>query len=181
MTVASSTAWGASDPLVVFDDADENGFDHNSSAYSGGMSLEQVVVHSGTTAAGVLVGDFNGASWQAPATYSTLTDYDTLSFWLHDGIPGGSGPQDLAFLLYNSDDVIVGRIDLVVAYGAPLPQATWFNLRIPLNGLPNPSGAPDPTRFNNITIRTYSNNQSQRFFVDDVVLIGADIFKSGFE
>ena len=108
IAVASSAAWGASSPLVVFDDADENGFDHNSSPYSNGMSLEQVVVHSGTTAAGVVVEDFNGASWQAPATYSTLNDYDTLSFWLHDGLPGGSGPQDLALLLYNSDDVIVG-------------------------------------------------------------------------
>jgi hypothetical protein len=180
LTLASSTAWAASGTLVVFGDADENGFDHNATVYSGGMSLEQSLVHSGTTAATVVAQNFNGAAWLAPMTYSTLSDYDTISFWLYDGF-GGVGPQDLAFLLYNSDDAIVGKVNLVDVYGAVLPQNVWINLLVPLNGLSNPSSVPDQTHFNTLVIRTYTTNSSQRFFIDDVQLIGADIFKDGFE
>ncbi|MEO7326803.1 MAG: hypothetical protein ABIW82_18425 [Dokdonella sp.] len=179
MVMAARVSWGATGTLTVFDDADQNGFDHNASTYAIGMSLQQSVVHSGTTAAVVSMQNFNAASWQAPTTYSTASDYDGISFWLFDGL--SSGTQDLALLLYNTDNVIVGKIDLAVAYGAPLPYATWINVRIPLNNLPNPQNVPDPTLFNNIVIRTYSGSGNNYFFIDDVALIGADIFKNGFE
>lgn len=177
MTVANATAWGASGNLIVFDDADENGFDHNASLWAGGMSLENVDVHSGSEAAMVRIQDFNGASWQAPDTYSTISDYDGISFWIKD--PSGDA-QDLAFLLYNSADEIVGKITLADAYGA-LPAGVWVNVHIRFSDLANTSEISDTTHFDNVVIRTYHGAGNTFFFVDDVALTGADIFKNGFD
>lgn len=177
MMVATATAWGASGNLIVFDDADENGFDHNASVWATGMSLETGDVHSGTVAVYVVFQDFNAASWQAPSTYSTTSDYDGISFWVD--YPSGE-TQDLAFLLYNGAGDIVGRIDLAAAYGT-LPTNTWVNVRVPFNSLTVPVGTSDPDHFDNIVIRTYHGAGTTHFFVDDVALTGADIFKDGFD
>jgi hypothetical protein len=142
------------------------------------MQTEQAVVHSGTTAIEVALASFNSACWQTPTMLSRLSDYDSISFWLN---AGASAPQDLRFLLYNGSD-IVAKVDLATAYGAPLPASSWIHLVISLSDLPAEVGLPDPSRFDDMVIRTYTTGSgNDRFFIDDVVLIGADIFKDGFD
>ncbi|MEO7323624.1 MAG: hypothetical protein ABIW82_02220 [Dokdonella sp.] len=180
VALVATSARAATGSLSVFDDADENGFNRFNCPFGNGDGLDHVTVHSGTAAIGVVVADFNSACWQAPAAVSRLGDYDSISFWVN---AGSSAPQDLRFLLYSGID-IVGKIDLVTVYGAPLPASTWVFVRISLSDLPaDPNSTPpQPTTFDDIVIRTYtSGGASDRFFVDDVVLIGADIFKNGFD
>lgn len=180
MALAAVAARAATGSLTVFDDADENGFNRFNCTFGSAAHAEQDTVHSGTTAIGVTLGDFNSACWQAPAALSRLSDYDSISLWVN---AGPSAPQDLRFLLY-SDGEIVGKIDLVAVYGAPLPASMWIPLRISLSDLPLDSGAPpDASLFDDIVIRTYTNGAggADRFFVDDVVLIGADLFEDGFD
>jgi hypothetical protein len=181
LALAATTARAATGSLTVFDDADENGFNRFACSFGSGAQAEQDTVHSGTTAIGVTLADFNSACWQSPATLSRLSDYDSISLWVN---ASPSAPQDLRFLLYSGADII-GKIDLVTVYGAPLPASTWIPLRISLAALPADSSAtpPDPNVFDDIVIRTYTTGAggADRFFVDDVVLIGADIFKDGFD
>jgi hypothetical protein len=181
MAMAATTAQAASGSLTVFDDADRNGFNRFACFFGSGAQAEQDTVHSGTTAIGVTIADFNSACWQASAPLSRLSDYDSISLWVN---AGSSAPQDLRFLLYSGMDII-GKIDLVAVYGAALPASTWIPLRISLSDLPPDSGStpPDPSVFDDIVIRTYTTGAGgpDRFFVDDVVLIGADIFKDGFD
>lgn len=133
LVLAAGTARAATGSLTVFDDADRNGFDRLGCPFGSYAHAEQSTVHSGTTAIGV--GTFSSPSsacWQTPATFSRLNDYDSISFWVN---AGPSATQDLAFLLYNGYDII-GEIDLVTVYGAPLPASTWIPLRISLSDLP---------------------------------------------
>lgn len=171
-------AHAASGSLTVFDDADENGFNRFFCEFGEGAQAQQDIVHSGTTAIGVAIGNFHSVCWQAPAPLSRLSDYDAISLWVNAGF---SAPQDLRFLIYGNGEII-GKIDLVTVYGGPLPPATWIPLRISLPDLPADAVPADPEHFDDIVIRTYSIGAggADRFFVDDVVLIGADIFKDGF-
>jgi hypothetical protein len=182
IAVAAATAQAATGSLTVFDDADENGFNRFACDFGSGAQAEQDTVHNGTTAIGVTLANFNSACWQASAPLSRLSDYDSISLWVN---AGPSAPQDLRFLLYSGADFIIGKIDLVTVYGAPLPASKWIHLRISLADLPpDPSSTPpDPTVFDDIVIRTYTTGSGgpDRFFVDDVVLIGAEIFKNGFD
>jgi hypothetical protein len=179
MAFATAVAHAASGSLTVFDDADENGFNHLFCTFGDGAQLEQDTVHSGTTAMGITIANFNSTCWQAPSSLSRVHDYDTISLWVNAGF---SAPQDLRFLIYGNGEII-GKVDLVAVYGGPLPAATWIPLRISLADLPVDVPPTDPDLFDDIVIRTYSTGMggADRFFVDDVVLIGADIFKDGFE
>jgi len=176
---ATTVARAATGSLTVFDDADQNGFNRLFCTFGDGAQAEQDTVHSGTTAIGVTIGNFNSTCWQAPSSLSRTRDYDTISLWVNAGF---SAPQDLRFLIYGSGEII-GKIDLVTAYGAPLPAATWIPLRISLADLTAEPPPTDPDLFDDIVIRTYSTGSggADRFFVDDVVLIGADIFEDSFE
>lgn len=180
MLVAIHLAHAASGSLTVFDDADQNGFNRFFCTFGDGAQAEQDTVHSGTTAIGVTVADFNSTCWQAPSSLSRWSDYDAISLWVNVGFI--TAPQDLRFLIYGNGEII-GKIDLVTVYGGPLPAGTWVPLRISLADLPPDSPPADPEHFDDIVIRTYSTGTggADRFFVDDVVFIGADIFKDGFE
>ncbi|MBO9664570.1 hypothetical protein [Dokdonella sp.] len=180
MSLAAVAARAATGSLTVFDDADENGFNRFTCAFGNGARAEQDTVHSGTTAIGVTLADFNSVCWQAPAVLSRLNDYRSISLWVN---AGPSAPQDLRFLLYRGED-IVAKIDLVTVYGAPLPASTWIPLRISLSDLvPDPNAPADPSLFDDVVIRTYTMGAggADRFFVDDVVLLGTDIFEDGFD
>ena len=179
MAFATAAAHAASGSLTVFDDADQNGFNHQFCTFGSGSHTEQDTVHSGTTAMGVTIANFNSTCWQAATPLSRVSDYDAISLWVNAGF---SAPQDLRFLIYGNGEII-GKIDLVTVYGGPLPAATWIPLRIALPGLPADAPPTDADHFDDIVIRTYSSGMggADRFFVDDVVLIGADIFKSGFD
>jgi len=180
MVFAASIAHAASGSLTVFDDADENGFNRFACTFGDGAQAEQDTVHSGTTAIGVTIADFNSTCWQASSPLSRRSDYDAISLWVNVG--SFTAPQDLRFLIYGNGEII-GKIDLVTVYGGPLPAATWIPLHISLADLPADAPPADPEHFDDIVIRTYSTGSggADRFFVDDVVLIGADIFKDGFE
>lgn len=180
MALATVAAHAATGSLTVFDDADENGFNRFACTFGTGAQAEQDTVHSGTTAIGVTLADFNSVCWQAPAALSRVSGYSSISLWVN---AGQSAPQDLRFLLYSGGD-IVAKIDLVAVYGAALPASTWIPLRISLSDLTPEPGAPaDPTLFDDIVIRTYTTGTggADRFFVDDVVLIGSDLFEDGFD
>lgn len=176
---ATPIAHAASGSLTVFDDADENGFNRFFCTFDEGAQLEQDTVHSGTSAIGVTIANFNSICWQAPTSLSRVRDYDAVSLWVNAGF---SAPQDLRFLIYGNGEII-GKIDLVTVYGGPLPAATWIPLRISLADLPVDAPPTDPEHFDDIVVRTYSNGAggADRFFVDDVALIGADIFEDGFD
>ncbi|MBA8888693.1 hypothetical protein FHW12_002926 [Dokdonella fugitiva] len=180
MVFAVSIAHAASGSLTVFDDADQNGFNRLFCTFGDGAQAEQDTVHSGTTAIGVTIADFNSTCWQAPSSLSRQSDYDAISLWVNVG--SFTAPQDLRFLIYGNGEII-GKVDLVTVYGGPLPAATWIPLHISLADLPADAPPADPEHFDDIVIRTYSTGLggADRFFVDDVVLIGADIFKDGFE
>ena len=169
---------GATGNQIVFDDADENGFSHAFSIYSSGFVFYNVPnpVHAGTVSVGIRDELSSAASWLAPATYSTVSDYDGVSFWVNGGNNGG---QNATVVLYNQMD-LVGTTSLASLYGAPIPANTWIHLQLSFfSPLFNPAGD-NATTFTDLTFRSHGAN-TELFFLDDIALTGADIFKSGFE
>jgi hypothetical protein len=164
--------------LIVFDDMDENGFSHTGSIYSTGAVFYNATTtaHDGTISVGVNDDQSATASWLAPATYSTLSDYDGVSFWVNGGSNGG---ENVTVVLYNQDG-LVGTTSLASLYGAPIPINTWIHLQLSFfSPLFNPIGT-NPTTFTDITFRSHDSG-GQLFFLDDIALTGADIFENGFE
>jgi hypothetical protein len=176
----ASVANAASGNLVVFDDADQNGFSHLNSAYGAGNVTFNAtsVVHGGTIAVAGNNDPTSVASWLAPATYSTLSDYDGVSFWVNGG---NDGSEDITVVLYNVDG-LVGSVSMADLYGAPIPINTWIHLQADFaSALFNPGGG-NPTTFTDIAFRCHSSGgPSSFFFLDDIALTGADIFKNGFD
>jgi len=120
-TMASS-AHGATEDLLVYNELEQNGFSHLSSQYSAGQVnyASLVLPHTGLYSvradnhpASVAV-----ASWAAPAAYSTLSDYDGISFWIF----GPDGSEAIDLVLYSGDD-LVGYASVADMYGAPIPAA----------------------------------------------------------
>jgi hypothetical protein len=177
-TATAFNVYGASGNLVVFDDADANGFDHNTSIYSAGTVFYNATTtaHGGTISVRITDDQSAAASWAAPATYSTLSDYDGLSFWVNGGDNGG---ENVTAVLYNQN-TLIGTTSLADMYGAPIPINTWVHLQLSFfSPLFNPQGD-NPTTFTDITFRSHDLN-GDIFYLDDIALTGADIFKSGFE
>jgi len=177
-TMASS-AHGATEDLLVYNELEQNGFSHLSSQYSAGQVnyASLVLPHTGLYSvradnhpASVAV-----ASWAAPAAYSTLSDYDGISFWIF----GPDGSEAIDLVLYSGDD-LVGYASVADMYGAPIPAATWIHLQLSFSSnLFNPSGL-NATTFTDIAFRFHSAGDGS-FLLDDIVLTGADIFKNDFE
>jgi hypothetical protein len=169
---------GATGNLIVFDDADENGFSHANSIYGAGTVFYNATttVHGGTVSVAILDQQSSAASWLAPIPYSTFSDYDGVSFWVNGGSNGG---EDVTVVLYNQLD-LVGTTSLASLYGAPIPASTWIHLQLSFfSPLFNPAGD-NATTFTDITFRSHSGS-STIFFLDDIALTGVDIFKSDFE
>jgi hypothetical protein len=175
----ASAAYGAVGNLVVFDDADENGFDHNAATcVSGALFNETAVVHSGSVAIAMQKFDNSGAGWVAPATYSATTDYDGVSFWID---AGNNQTSATSLAVYDAGDS--GHfLHLEDAYGGPLPANTWVPFQIPFSSpLFAVALSTPPANVKTICVINHSSAPSDFLFLDQVALTGADIFLSGFE
>jgi len=127
-TVAPN-AYCATGDLVIYDDADENNFDHPSAICTNGSFFgETSVVHGGTAAIAIArTPDNNGAGWVAQTTYSTSSDYDGVDFWVN----AGNDQTTLTTLaIYDMGDN-PHFLHLEDVYGAALPANTWIQFQIP--------------------------------------------------
>jgi hypothetical protein len=175
----ASTAFCATGNLVVFDDADENGFSRDAASCGGsGAGPETVTVHSGTTA--ILIPrsfDNTGAGWLAPTSDSASSDYDGISFWLN----AGSDPSTLTSLAVYDAENTPHFMHLEDMYGAPLPANTWIAFNVPFSSpLFDAASSSPPDTIQTVCIISHSPG-THYYFLDDVALTGADIFKNGFE
>ncbi len=179
-TVASN-AFCATGNLVIFDDTDENGFDHPGAICTGQIIFgETAVVHSGSAAVGVSKNiDNNGMGWVAPTAYSASSDYDGISFWVNAG-SNQTTLTSLAVFDALNDPHFLHLEDM---YGAPLPVNTWIQFQIPFSSpfFAANSSTPPATVQTICLINHSGGGPSEFFYLDDVALTGADIFKNGFD
>lgn len=177
-----SSAQGATGNLAVYADADAIGFDHNgascgSSSYA--YWAETNVVHSGSAAIAVSKLDDNGAGWLSSTTYSASSDYDGISFWIN----AGDIQTELTSLAIWDDSFTPHFLHLEDVYGASLPVNTWILFHIPFSSpffVTALSTPPEMVKM--ICLIDHSGDgQTKFFYLDDIMLTGADIFKSGFE
>jgi hypothetical protein len=176
-TVASK-AFCATGTLIVFDDADENGFSRPNASCSNGSSLESVTVHSGSTAVYIpRMQDNNGAGWAAPSSFSASADYDGITFWIN----AGSSPTVVTSLgVYDADNT-PHFLHLEDVYGAALPANTWIQFQIPFSSpYFEANSYTPPATVQTVCVISHSSGAGY-YFLDDVALTGADIFKDGFE
>ena len=128
---ASCNVYCATGSLIVYDDADRNGFNHSAASCSTGTFFgETSVVHSGTAANAITKQpDNNGAGWVAPTIYSTTSDYDGVTFWVN----AGSTQTTLTSLAIFDASSNPHFLHLEDVYGAPLPVNTWIQFQIPFS------------------------------------------------
>ena len=181
-TSVASNCYGATGNLVVFDDADENGFNHSGASCSNGSFFgETIGVHSGS--AGVAISkqtDNNGAGWLAPTIYSASSDYDGVTFWVNSG----SDQSTLTSLAIFDMDSNPHFLHLENLYGASLPANTWIQFQVPFaSPFFEAVGSTSPATVQTICVITHSASGAPNdfLFLDDVTLNGADIFKNGFD
>lgn len=177
----ASNAFSATGNLTVFDDSDENGFDHPGATCSSGTTFfgESAVFHSGNAAIAITKDNNNGAGWVAPATYSTSADYDGISFWINAG-NNPTTTTSLAVFDQAEDEHFLHLEDI---YGAPLPANTWIQFQIPFSSpfFEAASSTPPATLATVCVIFHFGGAGANEFlYLDDVALTGADIFKDGF-
>jgi hypothetical protein len=178
-TVASN-AFCATGNLVIYDDTNENGFDLFGATCTGTIFAgEAAVVHSGSAAIAVVKNDNNGAGWVARATYSASSDYDGVSFWINAGNSQTTLTSLAVFDALNDPHFL----HLEDMYGAPLPMNTWIPFQIPFSSpfFAVASSTPPATVQTICLINHSAGGQNAYFYLDDIALTGADIFKSGFE
>lgn len=182
LAVVSSGAHAASGNLTVFDDADENGFNHAAASCSTGSIFgETQAVHSGSAAIAISKEhDNNGAGWAAPTTYSASSDYDSVTFWVNSGNSQSSITSLAVFDASNTGHFL----HLEDVYGAALPANTWIQFQIPFASpyfqvaLSTP---PDSVQAICVITHSASGSASDYLYLDDFSLRGADIFKNGFD
>lgn len=178
----SLNAFGATGNLLVYDDTDENGFNHEAAACGDGMAFfgETQVFHSGTAAIAIPKADNDGAGWAVPSTpYSTQSDYDGVSFWIN----AGNDPTSTTSLAVFDSSNTPQFLHLEDVYGGPLPAATWLHFTIPFSSpYFDIGGSTPPDSVASFCIINHSGGGNTQFlYLDDVSLTGADIFKNGFE
>ena len=174
--ICASNAFGATGNLVIYDDADENGFNH-AAASCGDFNFygETDVVHSGTKAIAAAKTDNNGAGWAPPTTFSTVADYDSISFWVN---AGDMQTTQTSLAIYDAE-TNPHYLHLEDVYGAPLPVNTWIPFHILFS---SPFFSSPPATVQMFCLLNHSSGgQTEYFYLDDVALTGADIFKNGFD
>ena len=174
----ASNAFCATGNLIVFDDADENGFNRAAATCTTNSSSETAVVHSGSTAIDISrFQDNNGAGWVAPTTYSASADYDGVSFWIN----AGTDPSTLTSLAVFDTDDNPHFLHLEDQYGSALPANTWVPFQVSFSSpLFAQALSSPPATVKTICLIGHSSG-TQFYFLDDVALTGADIFKNGFD
>ena len=136
-------------------------------------------MHTSSDAIAVQKTNNSGIGWVSAVTYSTASDYDSVDFWIN----AGNAPTTLTSLAVYDGEAIAHFLHLEDASGAPLPANTWVHLQIPFaSPFFETAFSTSPTTIQTVCIINHSGGGNTQFlYVDDVVLIGADIFKSGFE
>ncbi len=176
----ASEALGVTGNVIVYDDSDENGFNHEQ-AICGGTILfgETFLVHSGNAAIAVPKTDNNGPGWAGPSSFSTATDYDGVSFWVN---AGSMQTTETSLAVYDAQSN-THFLHLEDMYGGPLPVNTWVQFKIPFSSpfFAVASSTPPDTVQAFCLLNHSSGGQTAYFYVDDVALTGADIFKNGFD
>lgn len=180
--VLQSSAYCATGSLVIFDDADQNGFNHNEAACGSSNFYnfsETTVVHSGSAAVAISKLDNNGAGWPTPTTYSASSDYDAVDFWIN----AGDTQTSLTSLAISDASFTPHFLHLEDVYNAPLPVNTWVHFQIPFSSpfFAVASSTPPETVTVVCLISHDTDGQTKFLYLDDVSLRGADIFKNGFE
>jgi len=181
--IVACNAHGATGNLVVFDDADQNSFDHNAALCTTGGDFfgETTVVHSGTAAVAVSTqNDNNGGGWAATVSYSATSDYDAVTLWVNAGNNSRAHTSPAIFDMSGNPHFM----HLEDMYGGPLPAATWIQFVVPFGSdLFQQALSTPPDTVQSICVITHSATGSftDFFYLDDVSLRGADIFKSAFE
>jgi len=176
----SGSAYGITGNTIVYDDADENSFNHNNAACgSNFIYFEGDFVHNGTQAIAVSRLDNNGVGWAGPITYSTTTDYDGVVFWIN----AGDSPTTVTSLGVQDHAGTSHFLHLEDIYGGPLPANMWIRFAIPFSSpYFEVNASTPPADFDQFCIINHSSGSQTTFiYVDDVMLTGADIFKNGFE
>ncbi len=177
---AAQTVHAATGDLIVFDDSDENGFNHAAATCTGAAQFgETSVVHGGSAAVGIQKTDNNGAGWQAPTIYSAESDYDGIAFWFN----AGSQSTTLTSLAIYDGSNTAHFAHLEDDYGGPLPANTWIRFQIAFaSPLFAKAGSTASTTIQTVCVIDHSSGGSPPYiFIDDIALTGADIFKNGFE
>ena len=175
-------AYAATGNLVVFDDADQNGFNHAAANCSTNSFFgETTTVYSGTAAVAISkMQDNNGAGWAAPVAYSASSDYDGVTFWVNSG----NSPSTLTSLAVYDASFNPHFMHLEDQYGGPLPAATWIQFHVPFSSplfAAALSTSPDTVQTICVITHSPSGSGSDYLYLDQVSLSGADIFKNGFD
>jgi hypothetical protein len=178
LLAATRAAFPYSDNLIVFDDAAENGF--TTCLTQPPVEPEITVVHSGSVAMQVPNTAADNLYFCGPV-YSLISDYDGISFWINGGTSGG----ETIYLLISDDTDFQNDpllVELATLYGGPLPSNQWVHIQGVFSEPPfsraydNPFA---PPTFNRLTFEIESSGAGL-YYIDDVVLTAADIFKNGF-
>ncbi len=181
ISLVESSAYCATGSLIVFDDADENGFSHNAAACGSNFYNfgEMTVVHSGSAAIAISKLDNSGVGWMAPTTYSASTDYDGVGFWVN----AGDAQTTVTSLAVYDASFAPHFLHLEDVYSAPLPVNTWIHFQVPFSSpfFAVAFSTPPETVQELCLISHDTNGPTSFLYLDDVSLRGADIFKNGFE
>lgn len=137
-------------PLVVYDDALQNGFQDWGWAPHSYASTTHL--HSGTYSASVTFGGWDALYLHDDASLDGAT-YDALDFFVNGGAGGGQS-IDVVFLLSGTE---LARVSLAGYVGGAIPPNGWVSAHIPIDPLglgaatwnelyfANPTGGSQPT------------------------------------
>ena len=180
MVALQSGANGATGNLVVYDDADGAGFSHDGADCTNmAFFNETTVVHGGSAGIAIPKVDTAGAGWLAETSYSASSDYAGISFWIN---AGDSATEVTSLGVYDAS--FAGHfLHLEDVLGAALPANTWIHFQIPFSSpfFAFNSYTPPETVKEICIISHNAEGMTKFFYLDEVTLTGADIFKNGFE
>lgn len=161
--------------LVVYDEQSENGFNDGCS-FSGVAGefdfANTTVVHSAPHSIRFTPDNFNAVSWCAPATYSAVTDYTGIDFWVNGGTTGGQN-VDLVLGLGGNAAVAFTSLTSLNAK-TPIPAGTWTHIQASFASALAYNG-----QFDRISLQDESGALQADMYFDDVTLVGASSTPSG--
>ena len=165
--------------LVVYDDAQRNGFDGGFS-YGGGVDLENAVpVQAGDRSIALSGNDFNALALARVGVADLTTgEYSTLRFFVHGGTVGG---QQLRLFIQRESEttsvvVAEGELDAYIDGGA-MVAGEWRQVIVPLAQFGVDTG------FDRIDLQSDVAGIQPILYVDEIVLMAVEqqVFVDGFE
>lgn len=150
--------------LVIYDDADSNGFN---SGYSYGAPLPDMnstaVVHGGAKAVAFTGSNYNALAWGRASSVSTAS-YPVLRFWIHGGAGGG---QQLRIYASASGAGADAELEPFIA-GGSVAAGEWRQVTVDLTAPPFSLAA-----FDRIDIQSDQAAAQPVVYIDDVVVTQA--------